>query len=371
MYSFIMIKPGRTTCSVAPRRQAGVTIVEVMVSVLIGLILLAAIVQVFINSKQNYAFQVALNEMNESIRFASGQLEYHLRMAGYWGGARNLEVNDSTTWNDYIGICDDNLPDISPGDTRVPSLYFVSRANLAAGSACIARSKVGRRSDTLAVSYADPFPFTESSPNISSGDAYLRVKVGGRAVLAKWPTNGGGDGQFAADATLASSTAADVNNHHFRHHLYFISDCLADTVAVMGAGGPCPAADTDDHPWLRRLLYTRQGYTIENVTPGVEHMTFILLVDQTGNGDTVNFMMADDVRSSTSLGDNPWEAVRAVQYQLLIRTTQRDVNAISDTQTYTLLNGQNALIDTATNEHLYPRRLVTGMVQLRNNVVTL
>ena len=349
-------------------RQAGLTIVEVMVSITLSLMLLAAIVQVFIGTKQNYAFQRALNEMNENIRYASGQLEFHMRMAGYWGGARGLEMGTGTDWTTYVGNCHNNFPDISPSNARVPALYFVSRQNVPAMSTdCVHRGKLRNRNDVMVASYVNPkAPPSTGTGSIASGDTFIRVDVGGRAVMVQRAASGTADEQFAALADLSDSSNDNISDRLLGTHIYFITECLSSVLTTLSASGACPAASVADHPWLLRTVHAKASTTpeIETVAEGVEHMTFMLLVDQAGTGDTVQFIAADDVRSSTTLGANPWEAVRAVQYQLLVRSTYRDVNAITDTESYSLLNGRNALIDAD-----FPRRLVTGMVQLRNNAI--
>ncbi len=69
------------------RGQRGLTLVEVMVALVIGLVLMTGIIELFIGSKQTYTLQEAMARVQENGRFAVGQLNLDLRMAGHMGCA--------------------------------------------------------------------------------------------------------------------------------------------------------------------------------------------------------------------------------------------------------------------------------------------
>lgn len=66
-------------------RQAGMTLVEIMIALLIGAFLIGGILQIFINSKQTYKMQEGLSRLQENGRFAMEFITHDLRMADYWG----------------------------------------------------------------------------------------------------------------------------------------------------------------------------------------------------------------------------------------------------------------------------------------------
>ncbi|HBA64856.1 MAG TPA: pilus assembly protein PilW [Methylococcaceae bacterium] len=66
-------------------RQSGMTLVEIMISLLIGAFLLGGVLQIFTNTKQTYRMQEGLSRMQENARFALDTLNHDLRMAGYQG----------------------------------------------------------------------------------------------------------------------------------------------------------------------------------------------------------------------------------------------------------------------------------------------
>lgn len=73
-------------------RQSGMSLVEVMVAMVAGLILMAAAFQVFTSSKQTYRMQESLSRLQENGRFATMQLMNDMRMAGFSGCT--TEVNN-------------------------------------------------------------------------------------------------------------------------------------------------------------------------------------------------------------------------------------------------------------------------------------
>jgi type IV pilus assembly protein PilW len=69
-------------------------LVETMVALVIGLVLMAGIIELFIGSKQTYTLQEAMARVQENGRFAVDQLNWDLRMAGHMGcaNARVMEA---------------------------------------------------------------------------------------------------------------------------------------------------------------------------------------------------------------------------------------------------------------------------------------
>ncbi len=75
------------------RRQKGLTIVELMVGLVLGLFLLAGVIQVFVSSKQAFRTNEGLSRVQESGRFAMEFLLRDIRQAGFKGSCTS-EVNN-------------------------------------------------------------------------------------------------------------------------------------------------------------------------------------------------------------------------------------------------------------------------------------
>lgn len=94
--------------------QRGVTLVELMISLLIGSILLLGVVSLFIASSQTQRVQQHLNYVSEDMRFLSEFLSYDVRMAGYVGDCDEDDLGDPITWNSdllTLRYCDDDDSD--------------------------------------------------------------------------------------------------------------------------------------------------------------------------------------------------------------------------------------------------------------------
>lgn len=89
-----MNKPSVRTRIPARSQQEGLTLVELMISLLLGVILSTGIVGVYLESKRNYAVEEEMARMQENGRFSINLLKRELNMAGLFGGS--LEADEIT-----------------------------------------------------------------------------------------------------------------------------------------------------------------------------------------------------------------------------------------------------------------------------------
>ena len=87
---------------IVTRRQAGFSLVELMISMLIGLVIIGALVTLFVNTSGNNRELARANSMIENGRFAIKVLEDDLAHAGYWSG--------------WVPAFDDQTSTAIPGD---------------------------------------------------------------------------------------------------------------------------------------------------------------------------------------------------------------------------------------------------------------
>lgn len=66
-----------------PQRQAGLTLIELMVAILLGLIVLVVVGQIYLSGRQSYRTQTGFSDMQEAGRFALYFLQRDIRMAGF------------------------------------------------------------------------------------------------------------------------------------------------------------------------------------------------------------------------------------------------------------------------------------------------
>jgi len=83
------------------KKQKGLSLIELMIAITLGLILITGVLQVFISSKTVYTTQQALSRIQETGRLAIDFLARDIRMAGYMGCAsRSSEMKVTNTLKD-------------------------------------------------------------------------------------------------------------------------------------------------------------------------------------------------------------------------------------------------------------------------------
>lgn len=72
-------------CHTGTRRQSGVTLIELMIAMLLGLLVTGGAIQIFISNRTTYAFNEGLSRLQENGRFALDTLGFRIRLAGHFG----------------------------------------------------------------------------------------------------------------------------------------------------------------------------------------------------------------------------------------------------------------------------------------------
>jgi len=75
----------KTLIRAYPQRSRGVSLIELMVSLVIGSLLILGAVTVYMQSRNTYRTNEASSRLQETARFAMDVIEPDVRMAGYWG----------------------------------------------------------------------------------------------------------------------------------------------------------------------------------------------------------------------------------------------------------------------------------------------
>ena len=133
------------TSSLMPRQQ-GFSLVELMVSMTLGLLLMGGVLQTFLASKQTYSANTALSRVQESGRFAMEFLTNDIRNAGYKGecisSLKNLlDETDSDYSADYFDLdqaingTTNNAPDWVKNRTSGDVIHVKYAANVPGATA--------------------------------------------------------------------------------------------------------------------------------------------------------------------------------------------------------------------------------------------
>lgn len=88
--------------------QRGFSLVELMIAVMLSLVLLGAVIQVFLSSRQTYELSDDLSRIQENGRFSLEFLAQNIRMAGYSPGGQENQLSFLNTACAEFNPCTDD-----------------------------------------------------------------------------------------------------------------------------------------------------------------------------------------------------------------------------------------------------------------------
>lgn len=371
-----------------PRRapafqQRGVTLVELMVAMLLGLLLTAGAIQVFAGNRVAYSFNQGLARLQENGRFAIDTLNFRTRMGGYYGCLSEIAVTNNLSGAvgslgfDFVeGIFGYEADGTAPGDTFEAD---EDPANAASGDdwtddlhADLITLGVIPGSDVLVVrnvsasAHALVSPFTDSGGANVFADAETTDYAVGEIVIAS-------DCQKASVFQITSVASAS-GGIQLGHAATGVTPGNATatwgTGQAYGDGAELLRAETwiyfvgerggDGPPMLfqgRLSLNTATGTVTviaEEIADGVDTMQVLYGIDSGLDGSVDDYDTADDV------GD--WAEVAAVRVGLLMRSPEEYGTEIDD-GTY---NVNGTTFDPADDRRI--RQVFTTTIGLRNRL---
>lgn len=352
----IRIKSASALCQpgVNGRHQRGITLVEMMVAMVVGLILLVGIIQLFTSNKQAYRIQEGANVLNENARYIMNQMQYDLRMGDHWGG---VERDDVEVMGDIDAVDEDCTGAAASLD--VVGIFGID-GDAASPLDCIPDSDYVPDSDIVVIRYADGV--RQPTGELLDDRVYVRTAIGRRAAVFQ----GANKGDLPADLLPADLDAATVEeevpeaaNFEFRTVIYFLRPCASQD---LGAADVCDAED-DTIPTLTRLTLNDMALVEQDVIAGVEQMQLSYGVDTDGDRTPDYYSSAENVTT-----DDDWDQVVDVRLSVLVRNTELDVTYV-DEETYKLYGGEDGAgveYEVPEEAQRYRRKLYNTSVQVRN-----
>lgn len=135
-------------------RNNGFTLIEVIISLALGLVLLLGLSSLFVQNNRSYKQNEAQMALQDQARFALSTLSRDLQMAGYWGGmSMGSQILPSSTINGAVSAANDCGADSSSWalTTSKRVEYFNWTLNAQASSKFKCLSNVQAGTDVLAV----------------------------------------------------------------------------------------------------------------------------------------------------------------------------------------------------------------------------
>jgi len=319
--------------------QAGLSLVELMVSMVIGLMLVTGLVTLVGNSNQNFQELTRTSQQLENGRYAWQVLRDEMRLAGFYG--------------ELFAIPDPGaaLPDpcaVNDVATQTAGLPFPLQgydAPAATPLSCIAAADFSTGTDVLVVRRAStdttqragllhiqstPRGYTLAAlPDADDPEAPALDSVFNQTWLAYNPAN------------PISATNFPPPIRPYFVYIYFIS--------------PYSTTADDGIPTLKRVEVGAAATSVVSLVEGVENMQVAYGLDTNDDGSPDSY-----VTDTTAMTVTDWSNVVAAQVHLLMRNLEPTAG-YNDTKTYDL---GGTLVEEPGDS--YKRHVYTAAVRLTN-----
>lgn len=332
-------------------REQGVSLVELMVAIAVGLLLVSALVGLYLSNKSTYSAVSQTDRLMENARFALDLLARDIRLADHWGGVEAGDVSYTPT---VTNDCSTNFATFGPSGSTIRqgiNGYDGSATPPSDLSGCITSgSDYVAQTDIIALRHASTVALPSTDPGGGApwvGDTDNASRLFVRSAVGR-------TGQLLAGSGIPSGTDPNgTYNYPYVANVYFIRPCNVK------AGTTC--ASTDDGgspiPTLTRVTLNNSGAMVqEALIEGVENMQLEYGVDTDNDGFANSYDNA-----ATITANNQWNSVVSVRISLLVRSAQSETGYVSD-NAYELAGDVSVA---AANDN-YRRRIYSLVVQIRN-----
>lgn len=342
------------------RLSAGFSIVELMVAILIGLIILAGVIQVVVTSKTTFLGQEEMSFIQENARYAVDLVSKDIQSAGYWGCAGTRaktavaaihadapDLLSTQPLGGYDGANQSSMPDFikdrvrgitSGGTTSYPDVLIVRGAE----SSAMVEVK-SHDANTIE---------TVSAHDLSDNDYFVIMGEDCRRLsIVRAATASGSQITYGTPANCSTSIKPSLLKASFDCSEPYESYMPGATVMEYGAKAYFigNSSAIGGFPALKRVYLDGDSVREEELALGVENMQ--ILYGVVASGGNVQYKPAQTVAA------NEWSLIGSVQVQLVLRSQSPSAQP---------LVGQEFLGITYNDGFM--RQLVSTTFRLRNRI---
>lgn len=329
------------TSSRSPQKaNAGFTLIELMISITLGLLVVAAASQLLLGGLVSSRLQQGAADAQDSGVFGLDYIAKDIRLANY-GNVTNLVLNDTTPGG---GI-------VLTADTATPNTTVTNLANVG--------------------------PLTAVPNGVLSRSAGQTAGVGNQwQGLTKVTVTGAPASQsdqltiqFLAPAAMTNCEGENVVAGQRVIQRYFLRPDTTDSTALVlacDAGSISAAVDAIPPTVAVPPIITDFGDAGQVMMQRVEHM-HVLLGTQTAAGVWRYFSIRDYMALTTT----PKPQIRSIQFSVLVRSLDNtNSNVIDPARSFTMLD-QTVTPTANQSANRYVRRVYTTTIALRNGLGSL
>lgn len=320
--------------------QRGVTLVELMVAMTIGLIVLAGLAMMFANSSRAGRELDSTSRQIENGRYAVELLAQELAVAGYYG-----EVPAASAVYTTPGACATALDQLGwDNDTKKrPSPLEGKTATEVAALTCA--SNPSSTSPAVVLRRLDTTSTPQASVDDSAAVVYVQTSQCNSDTAATAYIVAAQKSAFTL-RNLACNAVGDVRRYITR--IYYVASC-----------NECTGAGADKVPTLKRAELTGNVVTVTPLASGIEHIALEYGFDT--NGDGVPDVYRIDLSGVAGAEDNKWENVVTARVYVLARTDDESAGH-SDSKRYVM--GLHGALGPYADKH--KRKLFVTTAKLQN-----
>jgi type IV pilus assembly protein PilW len=360
-----------------------------MVAIAVALILLAGVLQLFVSNKKAYRVQEGASLLNENFRYAISQLEYSIRMAGHWGGAKESAIrvrdevapqNDcasSPAFKNLSGAAQDIAFGVEGFDgSATPPIDCIPQGQYFPGTDVLLVRYASASRECLATTRSDETACIASNPDLAD-QRMLRAAASYGADLfvgKDFSRLYGPNGTSTSPDIMPVDSSADrdlVGNYTVNFEVYFVRRCNTPTLLNdKDAEKPCSGSSADI-PTLSRLVLRGDRLTLEDLVSGVEQFQVTYGVDDDSDRAPNRFVNAAEARAGDANG-SLWNRVTAARLSLVMRNNEKDASHSEGATIYRLYGGEDGSAfqfkPDSEDAGLYHRRAFSISVQSRNTL---
>lgn len=350
------------------RNQKGMTLIEILIAMLMGIFLLAGVLQIFLNTKQTYRMQEGLSRLQENGRFAMEFISQDVRMAGFFGClSNNFNIaNVENELNDQTNFAWDISTPLMGYDNITNSFAVIS--NVVVGTDVIAMRGLFGDGVPLIAPYSDSSQmFVDPAFNADCPSGSATTCHEGEILMVTDCTQGT---IFQATNTTNIGGGTGVNVVHSANNTFTPGNDSPPTFnKSYGPGSQIAKLNTyayyirlnpGNQPALYRSELTTSGnatnaMSAQELVEGIEDMQIVYGVDTDADGTPNAYLTANDVTAAN------WARVVSVRISLLARTIDDNLSASAVPYDY------NGISDITPGDRRL-RRAFTTTIALRNRL---
>jgi type IV pilus assembly protein PilW len=339
------------------KNQSGLSLVELMISITLGLILMTGVVQIFLSSKESFSSQQGISRIQETGRLAIEFMTRDIRHIGTTGCSRENAADPMQLRNANIVLSAGTLHTSFNEGLR----GYNKAADLPNASAALGLGLVNPNENILVIRAAQELGLGITQPTTANdivvhpnGAAIINNCVAGLCVGDAAVVTDCYNGTVIRIAALNPVGALISVNHAdawqalapFNYRSGFVSP--VSTVVYF-------IADSPGTPAGRTSLFKRTNITPpEEVLEGVERMSITYAVGLGAYQD-----------ATTVTGAGNWPNVTSVRIELVVRSTENFV--VSEAAPYTFRGEQVVPTVTPTGEQdRYLRQVFSTTIDIRS-----